>query len=644
MVGWKAEYGYTRDKFTDTGANPIPELIKLNDGIFAFPSGVQLAVDSHNFGQVSTYNSFPTTHSSIGACAETFETLMGKEYYFAWLQPSQFDLKSPLIIQAIVSANKMSPEQYEISGTSPRPAFTYCHILSLQRYVFVAQSVPARTIITDEEFNVLYNSSSIFNLTVQNIGYFLIFNGEIKVGDFQDITNYLSVSILASTIACKSAVSDYSASGGGSSATSLKGLLTNLFSNYSSPDYLPTIDPFEPYPPSGPTPPDDPPGTFDDDSDVIEDSPLPTLSAANTGFTRIYNPTLSQVQDLARYLWTSDNIVETLWNKIKQFFDDPMQAIIGFNLVPVPVPDAGSEEFALLYIGTGVYLNVAASQFVDVDCGTLKIQRYYGSALDQSPNTKISCFLPFIGTVQLNCDEVMGTTLQVKYRVDIVSGSCVAKVFVDGSCLYQYSGHCAITIPFSSADFSNYVNAAIQVAKLVGTAVAGGAGALMAAGASEAEQETSYVVTQTTERTNTVRNPATGRQITAGTSREVVTTEYPSEDSSATKASFAGLTPANISNTVAQVISSKPVIEHSGSFSGNSGYLGVRRPFVIIERPNMCLPSDFQKLNGYPSMITLKLGDCHGYTRVQQIQLTGLKATNPEQAEILQLLKSGVAF
>lgn len=405
------------------------------------------------------------------------------------------------------------------------------------------------------------------------------------------------------------------------------------------------VNPFEPIGPSGPTDPDLPPGTFDDDSDAIPDSPLPTLSAANTGFTRIYNPTLSQVQNLAQYLWTTPDLIETIWNHIKQFFEDPMQAIIGFNLVPCPVPDGGTENFKLLFIDTGVSMTVAANQFVDVDCGTVQIKRYYGSALDQAPNTKITVFLPYIGMVQVNTDEVMGTTLQVKYRIDICSGSCVAKIFVDGSVIYQYSGHCAVTIPISSADFSTYVSAAINVAKLaVGAATAGASGlaAEAASIAGGASQQTNQIV-EVKETSATERNPATGRQITTGTTRSVTTTTLP-QDTGSTQASFSGLSPSNISNTVGQIMGSKPNIQHSGSFSGNSGYLGVRRPYVIIERPNMCMPANYQALNGFPAMITMELSTCKGFTRVQQVQLTGMTATNPEQAEILELLKGGVVF
>lgn len=393
-----------------------------------------------------------------------------------------------------------------------------------------------------------------------------------------------------------------------------------------------------PYAPGGESGPGGGDGDFDLDSDPIGDSPLPTLSSANTGFTRIYNPTLSQLQDLANYLWTDESVITTIWNHIKQYFEDPMQAIIGLNLVPVTVPDAGSKNFALMFIDTGVSMNVAATQFVDVDCGTLDINKYYGSALDYSPYTRIQCFLPFVGMINLNVDEVMGRNLQVKYRVDIASGSCTCKIFVDGNVLYQYSGHCAIPVPFSSADFSSYIGSAISVAQLAGTAALAGSGIISPPPPTVVTQQTNKTVTN--EIRDTARNQATGRQITTKTSSSTTSEDTTKETS--TQASFAGLTPANVTNTAGEVLGSKTHIEHSGSFSGNSGYLGVRYPYVIITRPNMCMPGQYQHFNGFPCMMNLLLGDCSGFTRVQQVQLTGLDATNPEQAEILELLKMGV--
>lgn len=373
---------------------------------------------------------------------------------------------------------------------------------------------------------------------------------------------------------------------------------------------------------------------FEEESDEIGLDTLPSISMADTGFTRIYNPSLSQLNSLASYMWTDPSFLQTLANHLKQMFENPMDAFIALNLVPCSVPNGGTTEFKIAYIGTGVQLTYAANQFVDVDCGTYAITKRYDSALDYSPYTKISLFLPYIGTVQLDTDDVVGKTIGVKYRIDIVSGGCVAMVFVNNSIHYQYSGTCAITIPFSSADFTGYISAMVQAAKAATSIAAAGAGAggLATAIAGMPEQRTSESTTTTTYR---AINPETGRMRNVGQ-------EISEKEVKGTKASFGSIVANNFNNTVGEVMGSKLIVERSGTFSGTTGYLGKRRPYLIIERPNMCNPSQYGKYNGRPSMTYKNLGSLTGFTQVQQVQLTGFSATNPELDEIGNLLKTGV--
>lgn len=647
MIAWKAKYGYGERSaiesldeitFTDEGPFSIPT------GFINVPDGFVFAPRSYNISTSSTVNKIG--YEDAISLSNALQSILGEDYFHLYFIPtsSRLDTQGPSIISDhIPSATLACPNLFnEISGAGVGGRFTFIYIPALSKIVG-----------NNAIYNVNGNSvTRIYSPPTGNQSFYGPYNSFVAQfntnryfwcripllvsynGTLESIINsdYYFLQVTTASTSHSIAINKSDAE---DNAEQYK-FYNALFQNFAPPDFDIPDNPYDPIDPSGPTNPDEPPGTFDDTSDPIPDSSLPTLSSANTGFTRIYNPTLSQVQALANYLWTDESVIETIWNHIKQYFEDPMQAIIGFNLVPVPVPDGGTEEFKLMYIGTGVNMIVAASQFVDVDCGTLELKPYYGSYLDYAPYTKISCFLPYIGNVEINPDEVMNTTLQVKYRVDICSGSCVAKILVDNNCLYQYSGHCAIPIPFSSADFSSYVSAAISVAKLgIGVATAG---ALGAAGieAGEVSQATTAVTT-----TNTERNPATGRQITTGT--QTVATET-SRETKPSPASYAGITPRNISNTVGEIMGSKPAFQHSGSFSGNTGYLGVRRPFLIITRPNLCLPASYKEMNGYPSMITMLLSECKGYTQVQQVQFTGTSATNPEVDEILQFLKSGVIF
>lgn len=662
-IGWKADYGYLvrdpgesfliSDIIVTDGGRPFTFATTYNNPILAgvYYFGLNLLAIDSKLTQIDAQNE--VNH------------ILGEDFFTLYSAPYWANIE-PYPLNLVLSSMRLAcPNLWSLFiGKDDRPSEANCcviYIKSLKRALVASNTITG--LVTPQIYvqngnRLVHNPTTAgyfppgtVNISGQAAGFLTFLNYDGTVESLTNINNVRGVAV--TKYGNKWGVWVTIPRDGDYETEIVREWLQIFFSNYSDPDIDFPDDPYGPGGSSDPSQPYDPdapgylpPGTFDDTSDAIPDSSLPTLSAANTGFTRIYNPSLAQVQDLARYLWTDDTVIETIWNKIRQFFENPMDAIIGFNLVPVAVPNGGTKNFALMYIDTGVQMTAAASQFVDQDCGTVTLERYYGSALDQSPYTKVSCFLPYIGTVQLNTDEVMGTTLQVKYRVDIVSGSCVAKILVDGNVLYQYSGHCAIPIPFASADFASYVSAAISVAKLaIGAAAAGAAGAAgaIASSGSDVAQQTNQTTTLTRTVTNTTRNPSTGRQIVSGTTTTVERYEEPVSETS-TKASFSGLSPANIANTVGQIMGSKPNVEHSGSFSGNTGYLGVRRPFLIIERPNMCLPSNYQTLNGYPAMITMKLGDCKGYTRIQQVQLTGLPATNPEQAEILSLLKSGVIF
>lgn len=632
MIGWKCYWGY----YTADSPSVVPASLVILDqkGWIGFLSKLDLPTDLVNKAQ--SHRAIDYSHNgNADFITSAIDAGAGRDSVL--ITPVLVNGHNSIyaeddIVSTFPAFKNMAPNTFALfHGTSEEGKYLGCHIPSLHRYLRWDKSSGGFCYAASDAEGSSWTSTghSFFPFGIMsNTANIIAYIGQVNAVELSKPINYRSFSALSNA--------GYYVS---SFTWTSDEVLSSLFGdNYSPPDY---DIPDNPYEPGGPSGEGGGGGSFDDDSDIIGMPSLPTLSSANTGFTRIYNPSLSQVQDLARYLWTDDSVIETIWNHIKQFFENPMDAIIGFNLVPVVVPNGGTENFKLMYIDTGVSMTVAANQFVDVDCGTLEIKPYYGSALDYSPYTKISCFLPFIGNVSLNVDEVMARTLQVKYRVDICSGSCVAYILVDGNAIYQYSGHCAIPIPLASADFSSYVNAAISVAKLAGAALTAGAGALAGQTAENASQQTNQIVS-TTQQVTTARNPATGRQITTGTVTTTTTRDLPSKEQSSTEASFAGISAQNVSNTVGAIMSSKPHIEHSGSFSGNSGYLGVRRPFIIIERPNMCMPANYQALNGFPCMITLELGSCKGFTRIQQVQLTGLHATNPEQAEILQLLKSGV--
>lgn len=220
-------------------------------------------------------------------------------------------------------------------------------------------------------------------------------------------------------------------------------------------------------------------GTFDGTSDPIDIPATPTLSAYNTNLITIFNPSMSQLNALGNYLWSSGFDVDAF----KKIFADPMDCILGLSIVPVAVPIGGTKELKVGNIGTGVNMSYAGTQFVTVDCGSITILKYWGSYLDYEPYTKAEIYLPYIGMRPISVDDIMGEIVSVVYHVDILSGACVAYIKVGSSVLYSYIGQCSCGIPVTSTQFSNILNGVLGIAGAVGTLVAtGGASAPLSVG------------------------------------------------------------------------------------------------------------------------------------------------------------------
>lgn len=79
-----------------------------------------------------------------------------------------------------------------------------------------------------------------------------------------------------------------------------------------------------------------------------------------------------------------------------------------------------------------------------VDCGSVEIAEQYHSLLDYSPFSRLTIYLPFIGFQELDDKLVVGHTLKVQYVVDVLSGRCLAQLYVDSielkSCIAEYGG------------------------------------------------------------------------------------------------------------------------------------------------------------------------------------------------------------
>lgn len=244
--------------------------------------------------------------------------------------------------------------------------------------------------------------------------------------------------------------------------------------------FLETLEPLpedeDPYAGGEYSAPSEGTGEFNRPGEDVDIPSLPSFDASDAGFVTLYTPTLTQLNNLANYLWTND-----IASVIQKMFANPMDAVIGLAILPGPVPYVGARAVTVGNVNTGVSMNLVSSQFYTVDCGNLTIANYSGSYLDYNPHTKIEIYLPYIGMRSLNADDVMGKTVNVVYHVDALSGACVAYIKVAGTVLYTFLGQCACSVPISGGDYTQVINGVLNIAGAIGTTIAtGGASAPLA--------------------------------------------------------------------------------------------------------------------------------------------------------------------
>ena len=350
-------------------------------------------------------------------------------------------------------------------------------------------------------------------------------------------------------------------------------------------------------------------GNFSDDSDDVIVDPLPDLDAVGTGFATLFTPTKGQLHALADVMWDS-NVFTALQNLVENITD----MFTSLSIVPFTVT-AGS-TVTVNWLGlpiTGIDLTLALEQFYTFDMGSINLandNRIFtsGSALDYSPFSKLGIFLPFIGFQDLDIDECRDATIGLKYRIDILSGTCVALISINGNTIYQFTGNCLSQIPITNESMQSLVTDAVNVgiAATASHSAAGAASADMTAAKSETDAA--------------VRDAKMAHaQAHVSSSRGHL--------ASATANAAMGL---------------KPTFGKAGSISSSASLLAVKQPYLFLTTPRQSIPDHYQRYCGFPSNISDKLSKFKGFTVVEDIRLNGLVATSPEVSEIYQLLKSGV--
>lgn len=366
----------------------------------------------------------------------------------------------------------------------------------------------------------------------------------------------------------------------------------------TDPDPNPKDDPSQPEPKPEPEPdrppvdPDPPPpsGTIDPAPPPI----IPLPFSSTTGLISVYHPTQSELLAFCNWLWVTwqDATIEKIWN-------NPFDGVITlFELYCTPT-DVGRKTIRSGFLDSNVS-SETISRYTEIDCGSIGVPEYFGNYLDYAPYSKCHIYLPFIGIIELNVDDIVGHGVNVTYRIDEYNGSCIAMITVAKSTsvngtdveysniMYQFSGNCAVDLPIAGGS-----QAAIKAGML--EAAAWGLGSVVGG----------------------IMSGSSPLSIGAGMAY-------------------------GAASAVHSLVSAKSSVQHSGSFGASFGALGNKKPFIIVTRPKQIQVPNYQELYGYPAHKMVTIRECTGYLRCREVHVISPTASDEEKTLIEQMLKEGV--
>lgn len=313
------------------------------------------------------------------------------------------------------------------------------------------------------------------------------------------------------------------------------------------------------------------------------------VPVSGSGLIHVYNPTPQEMISFGNWLWVtySDASIQKIWN-------NPFDGVISAHELYATPSNDGRDNIRSGFLVCPTSAALVRQRYTTIDCGSMVVPEYYGNYLDYAPYSKAHVYLPFIGIVELDVDDIVGHGVNITYHIDSYNGSCIAQITVAKTdyqnTVYQFSGNCSVEIP-----------------------LAGGSQAAIKAGLISAA--------------------ATGISSIVGGLASMF---------SGNIAGGIGGIAYGIGGAVSQAVSQKSSVQHSGTFGASYGAMGIKNPYFIIHRPIQKIVVNYNEDYGFPAHKRVRIGNCKGFLRVREVHAVSSTATDEEKARIEELLKDGV--
>ena len=161
------------------------------------------------------------------------------------------------------------------------------------------------------------------------------------------------------------------------------------------------------------------------------------------GLILLYKPSRKELNDLGK--------IRLLKNTQTDDYIDLGMFITSLKSIYLDVTPIDRQGIILGDVQTQIESDIINDDTIILDLGNAQINGFYQNGLDNK-NLSIYVDLPFINTVELNADIVANKTINVKYTVNLISGDCVANIYLVNSenliLINSYNGVMGFDVPY----------------------------------------------------------------------------------------------------------------------------------------------------------------------------------------------------
>ena len=201
---------------------------------------------------------------------------------------------------------------------------------------------------------------------------------------------------------------------------------------------------------------------YEDNKDKDDDDDDTNVLSSGIGvLTSTFHMTKERLVQLGQFLWGA-----SIFDEFSLINNNPIENIISCKAIPYAISGT-NQEITLGNVKTGVNGEKISQNFSKQTIGSVAIAEHYHNFLDYAPYTNVIIYLPYIGFKELDASLVMGKTIRIEYTLDVITGGCLAQIYVGKIRLYEFTGNIGVDISITASNRaqveSAYINAGLGV-------------------------------------------------------------------------------------------------------------------------------------------------------------------------------------